>query len=134
MEYNVEIENALNRLVKRFHELSQRDQHTGNYNFYVQHFRDQADGIDDAMSNLVDDQTGYFEEFALDQMRDEVLALVRAICSAEVYTTFFAYYNPAAAFQTREEYTVDAIARAKKARTERMEHYKQLADHYKAAQ
>ena len=128
--YNKEMLEALFKFKQKFHQLTQENE-DGEYNFYVQHFIDEYDdAIPDAIDDLVEDKTGYFEEFALDQMHDEVLELARAICRAEVWVTYFAFYNPAAIFNTREEYVADEIKRAKEARSKLDEHYKQLANYY----
>lgn len=124
-----EIADALKNFVNEFHRLTQQ-QDNGGYNFYLDHFRREGKSIDNAIEDLVDDHTGFFEEFAMSEMRDESLALLRAICQAEHYVTYLAYYDPSKVFKTREEYLAHAIQRAKDARHKMDEHYEKLATYY----
>lgn len=66
----------------------------------------------------------------MDAMRDESLALLRAICQAEVYVTWQAYYDPSKVFNTREEYITHAQKRAREAQAKLTEHYHKLATYY----
>lgn len=125
-----EINEAFKNCIKKFGTLTQRSKQTGEYNFYVEHFRKNTDNIGDALAELVDDKTGYFEEFALDCMQEEVIELIRAICSAEVYIKYFAFYNPSAIFPTRDDYIADECKRAIEARKKQDEYYAELAQYY----
>lgn len=125
-----EIDTALKNFVNKFHELCQKDPKTGEYNCYIEKFRREGKSIDNAIDDLTEDHTGYFEEFAMDAMRDESLALLRAICQAEVYVTWQAYYDPAAIFKTREEYIAHAQKRAREAQAKLTGHYHKLATYY----
>lgn len=124
-----EIAEALKNFVNKFHELTQQEEN-GGYNFYLDHFRREGKSIDSAIGDLVEDNTGFFDEFTFDQMRDESLALLRAICQAEYYVTYLAYYNPSKVFITREEYIEDEKKRAIEARNKQDEHYEKLAVYY----
>jgi hypothetical protein len=125
-----EIDTALKNFVRKFHELCQKDPKTGEYNFYIEKFRREGKSIDNAIDDLTEDHTGYFEEFVFDEMRDESLALLRAICQAEVYVTWQAYYDPSKVFKTREEYLIHAQKWAKEAQAKLTEHYHKLATYY----
>lgn len=125
-----EIDTALKNFVNKFHELCQKNQKTGEYNFYLDKFRREGKSIDNAIDDLIEDNTGYFEEFVMCEMRDESLALLRAICQAEYYVTWQAYYDPSKVFKTREEYIAHAQKRAKEAQAKLTEHYHKLATYY----
>ena len=125
-----EIDTALKNFVRKFHELCQKDPKTGEYNCYIEKFRREGKSIDNAIDDLTEDHTGYFEEFAMDAMRDESLALLRAICQAEYYVTWQAYYDPSKVFNTREEYIAHAKKRAREAQAKLTEHYHKLATYY----
>ena len=125
-----EINTALRNLVNKFHKLTQPNPANGQYNFYVEHFMRDGKAIDNAVDDLTHDKTGFFSEFAMCEMADEVEELIRAICQAEVYTTYWAYYNPQATFITREQYIADERERALKAREKQNEYYAKLAEYY----
>jgi hypothetical protein len=124
-----EIADALKNCVNEFHRLTQK-QENGEYNFYLDHFRREGKSIDNAIEDLIEDHTGFFEEFAFVQMRDESLALLRAIYQAEYYVTWQAYYDPSKVFKTREEYLIDAQKRAREAQAKLTEYYHKLATYY----
>lgn len=107
MEYNKEIVRKAVALVNAFREkLDDED------NYYTSRYLYENDGdLSHAADDLVNGKD--FADFVFDDLYTETIELVRAILDAEVFGRFYAGFNPAAVFNTREEYAKDEVERTK---------------------
>ena len=114
-----DIEKAFHDLAHKFNEIRE---YTGDdRNYYIDLYY--GGNEEKAVGDLIDSDK--FEEFALEEMRDEVIELARAVCKAEL-SVDTAAGDFIRTFKTREEYIAAAKKHVADIRKEVNETYERL--------
>ena len=107
MEYNKEIARKAVALVNAFREKLNDEDNYYTSRYMYENDNDKSRAADDLVNGKD------FADFVFDDLYTATIELVHAILDAEVWGAFYAGFNPAAVFNTREEYAQDEIERTK---------------------